>query len=253
MALSVELISQFVKATKDTETKKTETIVYGTVVQKVEATDERNETVFVQFDGSTLSTPVITTAATKNGDRVTVMIKNHTAVITGNITDPSASTKTVGNIESVTGETATAVTNLKTDLRGMNSALKEIIGESAADTITTNFETFLTDLKTRNDEEAAKVNDIKKVVDMIIAVAEEHDMDVAAIMNNIMTVIKGLDDRFTTQYQDLAGYVQDQDHELYTRILGEVGEYVDAIHIRINDSLDRINSLETRVFKLENT
>ena len=251
MALSVELISQFVKATKDTETKKTETIVYGTA-------KDQNGTMFVQFDGASLMTPVITTADTKDGDRVTVMIKNHTAIITGNMTSPSARTEDVQN---VAGDVLGAVDSVKqlsgevdTELKAINIALANQINQTTAQgKLLTQHGSYLTSLDLRADDQEATVKDIKEVVDMIVAVAEEHDMDVAAIMNNIMTVIKGLDDRFTTQYQNLAGYVQDEDNELHTHILGEVGEYVDAIHIRINDSLDRINSLETRVFKLENT
>lgn len=83
MGLSSDLISQFVKATKDTTERKSETTSYGTIV-------ERDDSVYVQLDGSELLTPISTTADVKDGERVTVMIKNHTAIVTGNITSPSA-------------------------------------------------------------------------------------------------------------------------------------------------------------------
>lgn len=92
MALSNELISQFVKVTNDSVEAKTETTVYGTIV-------EFNGTNYVKLDGSDLLTPISTTANTKPGERVTVMIKNHTATVTGNISSPSARIADVNDIK----------------------------------------------------------------------------------------------------------------------------------------------------------
>ena len=92
MALSNELISQFVKITNDKEQKKTETTVYGTIKWS-------DGKAYVQIDGSTLYTPISTTAEVKDGDRVTVMIKDHSAVVTGNMTSPSASKGTVDKVQ----------------------------------------------------------------------------------------------------------------------------------------------------------
>lgn len=84
MGLSSDLISQFVKATNDNaKTKKETTTVYGTV-------REVNGQKQVQLDGSDITTPVSTTVDVKEGDRVIVMLKNHTATITGNLQNPAA-------------------------------------------------------------------------------------------------------------------------------------------------------------------
>lgn len=91
MALSSDLISQFVKITKDSSKTKKETTVYGTTV-------EYNGSIYVKLDGSDLLTPILTTADMKAGERVTVMIKNHTATVTGNISSPSARKADVNNI-----------------------------------------------------------------------------------------------------------------------------------------------------------
>lgn len=85
MELSNNLISQFVKATKDTKAKNTESTVYGTAV--VHGEEQR---MYVKLDGSDLLTPVTNTTNMKDGERVTVMIKDHTATVTGNMTSPSA-------------------------------------------------------------------------------------------------------------------------------------------------------------------
>ena len=83
MGLSNDLISQFVKITKDTPKPKKETTSYGVVVKE-------NGKTYVRLDGATELTPVSNTANADTNDRVIVMIKNHAAVITGNLTSPSA-------------------------------------------------------------------------------------------------------------------------------------------------------------------
>lgn len=91
MALSNDLISELIKVTTDEVEIKTETTVYGTVV-------EQNGTTYVKLDGSDLLTPISTTADISDGDRVPVMIKNHTAIVTGNVTSPSAKKESVEEI-----------------------------------------------------------------------------------------------------------------------------------------------------------
>lgn len=96
MALSNELVNEFVKATNDNTKTKSDTIVYGTATKV-------GETTYVKLDGSDLLTPVSTAAMVVDGERVIVMIKNHSAVIMGNVTSPSATTgyidETIGSVE----------------------------------------------------------------------------------------------------------------------------------------------------------
>ena len=96
MALSSDLISQFVKETNNSKKESNETTVYATVVY--------NGKPYVKLDGSDLLTPISTTADVKDGERVTVMIKNHTATVTGNISSPSARTADVKEIGSKISE-----------------------------------------------------------------------------------------------------------------------------------------------------
>lgn len=86
MNLPKNLISEFVKITNSSSSKTSdETTVYGNIVKNGNVT-------YVQLDGSDILTPVSTTADTQDGERVTVLIKNHTATVTGNITSPAART-----------------------------------------------------------------------------------------------------------------------------------------------------------------
>lgn len=88
MPLSSDLVSQFAKITKDNKRTKTETTVYGTIV-------DYSDSKYVRLDGSDLITPVTMTVDAKAGERVTVRLKNHTATVTGNITSPAARVETV--------------------------------------------------------------------------------------------------------------------------------------------------------------
>lgn len=97
MSLSNDLIAQFVKITNDTQKKNTETTVYGTAYVQ-------GENKFVKIDGSNLNTPIASTTNVKNGDRVTVMIKNHTAIVTGNLTSPAPRTDDVADATKVAGQ-----------------------------------------------------------------------------------------------------------------------------------------------------
>lgn len=91
MNLSNELISQFVKVTNDDSHTASESTVYGTTV-------EHDGKIYVRIDGSDRLTPVSTTADMKPDERVNVIIKNHTATVTGNYTSPSARTDDVHEI-----------------------------------------------------------------------------------------------------------------------------------------------------------
>lgn len=129
MALTSDLISQFVKVTKDKPKVKTETTVYGKVV-------ERDGVKYVMLDGnedSGLLTPISTTVDAEVDERVTVLIKDHTAIVTGNISSPSARKATVEEI----GNKITEVELLMADkvTTGQLDAEKARIDELVADNV----------------------------------------------------------------------------------------------------------------------
>lgn len=103
MELSYELISQFAKQVAKSNNKNvSESTVYGTV--KVDANGNK----YVMLDGSDQLTPLAdderptvdsTSANANDGERVSVLIKNHTATVTGNISSPAARTGDVEKLE----------------------------------------------------------------------------------------------------------------------------------------------------------
>ena len=106
MSLSVDLISQFAKLTKEEKKTNSETTVYGETV-------EYDGRMYVKIDGSELLTPIITTTNMKPGERVTVLIKNHTATVTGNITSPSATNAEMKAVDSKVDELGTKISEFE--------------------------------------------------------------------------------------------------------------------------------------------
>lgn len=94
MSLSSDLISQFVKVTNDEPVEQKETIVYGTVTEY----DGGKGTVRLDGASEDQLTPVSFTSAAAVGNRVTILIKNHEAIVTGNVSSPSARTEDVKEI-----------------------------------------------------------------------------------------------------------------------------------------------------------
>lgn len=89
MALSKNLISDFVKATTDDKKTAEETTLYGTIV-------EYNGSKYVRLDGSDMLTPYTATVAAKADERVRVSVGKHSATVTGNVSSPAART---GDVE----------------------------------------------------------------------------------------------------------------------------------------------------------
>lgn len=95
MALSHELISQFAKIVKDNKKRGVESTVYGVIVA------DGNGNKYVKLDGSDQLTPLndderpsadSTLVGAKAGERVSVLIKDHTATVTGNVSSPAVRT-----------------------------------------------------------------------------------------------------------------------------------------------------------------
>ena len=174
MALSSDLISQFVQVTKDDKTKK-ETTVYGTIVEY-----EGNK--YVKLDGSELLTPISSTADAIDGERVTVMIKNHNAIVTGNMSSPAARTDDVKDLDNKISEFEIVIADkVSTDrleaeiaridtlvsenitIKGRLDANEASINELEANNVTINgkleaAEAEITDLKTKKlDAEVADI------------------------------------------------------------------------------------------------
>ena len=118
MALSQDLINQFVKLT-DREEKPKEVTVNGTY-------KTINGEEYVQIDGSEIWTPVTSTVEAETGERVKVMIKNHTATVTGNISSPSARSKSVQDLKDKVDEQGNTIKQLDNTIEQQNNSIIQI-------------------------------------------------------------------------------------------------------------------------------
>ena len=139
MALSTDLISQFVKVTKDETKDNKGSTVYGEVVKY-------NNKDYVKIDGSDLLTPISSSSiVVDDGERVAILIKDHNATVTGNITSPAGTDKSVQNVSQKVTELYSVVAEKATfeqleaekaridDLVADNVTIKEQLTADSAD------------------------------------------------------------------------------------------------------------------------
>ena len=148
MALSNDIISQFAKLTNSNKETKTESTLYGTII----ISDGKK---YVRLDGSNIDTPISSTANVKQNDRVMVMIKNHAAIVTGNITSPSADQQSVDDLNDKTDDMSNQITKFgiivsykisTDDITALNAtfeSMKSITGKfTELDAVTAEIETL---------------------------------------------------------------------------------------------------------------
>lgn len=121
MSLSQDIITAFAKITNDNKKDNKETILYGTTVIQ-------NGTRYVRIDGSNELTPVQSTAVIRSGARVTIMLKDHQAVVTGNLTDPSASSEDLGNVNDKVNKTEfeLVINELLLTIEDLNNSIQDL-------------------------------------------------------------------------------------------------------------------------------
>lgn len=141
MALSNDLVHEFVKVTNDGTEIKQESTVYGTIVKLNNAT-------YVRIDGSDLLTPIISTVAISDGDRVTVMIKNHTATVTGNTSSPAAKDSDLSDLSNVVADKVSTE-----ELEAEKARISDLEADALTvkDKLTAN-EAYISDLQADNVE-----------------------------------------------------------------------------------------------------
>ena len=140
MSLDKKVIKDFVAAVNKKEETKTPTILTGTVHRE-------GGTVSVKIDGSESLTPVSTVINVEDGERVTLTIENHKAMITGNLSSPAARTKEVEGLKKVVAD--------KVDTAQLK-AIKAEVGEISGDVA--NFKETTTEKLTAQDAKIKKID-----------------------------------------------------------------------------------------------
>ncbi len=140
MSLDKKVIKDFVAAVNKKEETKTPTILTGTVHRE-------GGTVSVKIDGSESLTPVSTVINVEDGERVTVIIENHKAMITGNLSSPAARTKEVEGLKEVVADKVNTA-----QLKAIKAEVGEISGDVA------NFKETTTEKLTAQDAKIKKLD-----------------------------------------------------------------------------------------------
>lgn len=91
MDLTRRILKDFAQATNNKPTS-SETTMYGTI-------SKNDNDIYVKIDGSDVLTPVTTMSEVVDGERVMVMVKNHSATVIGNASSPSARIETVQQVD----------------------------------------------------------------------------------------------------------------------------------------------------------
>ena len=182
MSLSSELASQFAKVTNDTNRNTNGTKLHGTITML-------GEVPHVKLDGTEELTPISRTVEVAEGDRVEVMIANHSATVTGNLTDPSIGIMRAGNLESKITQTAEQIQLQVSDLeKNLDSKITQTATEIRSE---------VSDLDGRFSENVTTVeNGIRNDMATSLASMSETLTQVeSSIRDDLGTEISGLEER----------------------------------------------------------
>ena len=190
MILPSNLISDFVKATKDKPAQPRESVLYGTI---------QSDTGYVQLDGSTVLTPIENKAViAKAGDRVTVTIKDHKAIVTGNIASPAAREKDTLKIDDLNAVNI-EISNIKADitlLKNSNVTIENTLEShtESINTLTSENETInetLTDILTQIQDLKNRVTILEEsALNNPIVASTEAEMAALLIAKNEGKIVK---------------------------------------------------------------
>ena len=180
MALSHEVVSQFAKLV-DNKPKKDEGVtVKGTykIIGDIE---------YVQLDGSDVLTPVESTVEAKTGERVQVLIKDHFATVTGNISSPAARSKDVKDLADTVDEQGNTIQQMdNTIIQQGNSIIQMNTSINQHETTINQHDTKINQqgdqIISINNTVISQGNSIEANHNAIIAQGNEID-----VMNNTIT------------------------------------------------------------------
>lgn len=186
MALNSKLAKEFAQIIKEDKTASKDTTVYGTAVKF-------NGKMYVKIDGSERMTPVETTTSIKEGDRVTVLIKAHSATVTGNVSDPASSTSDKKATDEKVNDLSGKVTELGTIVAGKVSTDQLNAAEARIESLETYNVTVRENLK-------ANSADIKNLNADNVTINQTLKANKAAIdnLNTKVAVIDTLDTTYAT-------------------------------------------------------
>lgn len=222
MELSENLKDQFAKIVnnKSDSNSNSDDVNYGTVKVYSDGTKA------VILDGSNIATPFETVTDAEDGDRVTVRVKNHKAVITGNLSSPAARTDAVKANSNKIGE--------------FNTVLADKVGTDELDAQIGRINTLVSDntiIKQKLSASEGEFNDIKTK-------QLEVEEKVTAAEADIKSIKTDKIDASIVESQ----YTKTKDFEA---LRGTVGTLSGDFSIFKNTTTDKLNATDAEIKKLD--
>lgn len=222
MELSENLKDQFAKMVnnKSDSNSSSDDVIYGTVKVYSDGTKA------VILDGSNIATPFETVTDAEDGDRVTVRVKNHKAVITGNLSSPAARTDAVKANSNKIGK--------------FNTVLADKVGTDEFDAQIGRINTLVSDntiIKQKLSASEGEFNDIKTK-------QLEVEEKVTAAEADIKSIKTDKIDASIVESQ----YTKTKDFEA---LRGTVGTLSGDFSIFKNTTTDKLNATDAEIKKLD--
>ena len=204
MALSKDIIKQFTNIVNDSNKKEAQEKTVNATYKKIDNVE------YIQIDGSDILTPVTSTVQADDGDRVKVLIKNHSAIITGNITNPSASSTSVNNIKDKVDENGNTIKQINNNIEQQNNSIIQINNDikqvenkilqydNDIDQQNNKIEQFDNTIKQQNDkitsmnntiiQQGNDINSINNTIDQQNNSIKEHNDNILSMNNQITSM-----------------------------------------------------------------
>ena len=251
MGLSSELASQFAKVTNDSSRNTNGTKLYGTIAML-------GEVPHVKLDGTEELTPISRTVEVAEGDRVEVMIANHSATVTGNLTDPSIGIMRAGNLESKITQTAEQIQLQVSDLeKNLDSKITQTATEirSEVSDLDGRFSENITTVENgiRNDmaTSLASMSDtLTGISNDLSGLEESTNSSISTINASIETLtfnVSNLDSKITQTAAEIRSEVSAEVTDLNATIVNTETGIRDTINIEVTNLDSKITQTATSI------
>ena len=258
MGLSSELASQFAKVTNDSSRNTNGTKLYGTIAML-------GEVPHVKLDGTEELTPISRTVEVAEGDRVEVMIANHSATVTGNLTDPSIGIVRAGNLETRIEQTAKQITLTAEDLEkkltasitetaeGIRSEVSDLDGRLSGN-ITTVENGIRNDmansLASMSDTLTGLSNDLTGLGKDLTGLEESTNSSISTINASIESItlnVSNLDSKITQTAAEIRSEVSAEVTDLNATIVNTETGIRDTINVEVANLDSKITQTATSI------
>ena len=251
MGLSSELASQFAKVTNDSSRNTNGTKLYGTIAML-------GEVPHVKLDGTEELTPISRTVEVAEGDRVEVMIANHSATVTGNLTDPSIGIMRAGNLESKITQTAEQIQLQVSDLeKNLDSKITQTATEirSEVSDLDGRFSENITTVENgiRNDMTnslASMSNTLTGLSNDLTGLEESTNSSISTINASIETLtfnVSNLDSKITQTAAEIRSEVSAEVTDLNATIVNTETGIRDTINVEVANLDSKITQTATSI------